>query len=184
MSYYSILINQRNNGFSTHLVGSSKNITGGLLTSSRAIDSRLRWPPDRFTVRVFFTSIRPSVSRISLTCEELILSDFRTYILKKSQHVANLVRINMYMYMKFMFKIGCFNRRLIDTLRYHKKEAPTCSILQAAITSCCLPVGRKANFGRSSLLILPSFWTFSLPDKVQFSAWHEKRRRIVWMLCY
>lgn len=35
-----------------HLVGSSKNMTGGLLTSSRAMARRLRCPPDRELVRV------------------------------------------------------------------------------------------------------------------------------------
>lgn len=51
----------------THLVGSSKNIMGGLLTSSRAIDNRLRWPPDKLLVRVFLASVRPRMSRISST---------------------------------------------------------------------------------------------------------------------
>jgi len=34
-------------------VGSSKNITGGLLTNSRAMDSRFLWPPDRLQVSVY-----------------------------------------------------------------------------------------------------------------------------------
>ena len=51
----------------THLVGSSKNITGGLLTSSWAIESRLRWPPERLLLRVCFASSSPRVWRISIT---------------------------------------------------------------------------------------------------------------------
>ena len=51
----------------TDLVGSSKNMRGGLLTSSRAIDSRFLWPPERLLVRVFLVSSKPSVSKISST---------------------------------------------------------------------------------------------------------------------
>lgn len=41
------------------VVGSSKNITGGLLTSSRAIANRLSWPPDSWPVSVFLAFSRP-----------------------------------------------------------------------------------------------------------------------------
>lgn len=51
----------------SHLVGSSKNMTGGLLTSSRAMASRLHWPPDRQLVRVWAHSWRPKAVRISST---------------------------------------------------------------------------------------------------------------------
>lgn len=47
-------------------VGSSKNITGGLLTNSRAIDKRFFWPPERLLVSVLRWSSRPRVSKISL----------------------------------------------------------------------------------------------------------------------
>lgn len=46
-------------------VGSSKNMIGGLLTSSRAMERRFFWPPERFEVMVLWCSDRPSVSRIS-----------------------------------------------------------------------------------------------------------------------
>lgn len=51
----------------SHLVGSSKNMTGGLLTSSRAMASLLHWPPDRQLVRVWAHSWRPKAVRISST---------------------------------------------------------------------------------------------------------------------
>uniref|UniRef100_A0A182LTP1 Uncharacterized protein n=1 Tax=Anopheles culicifacies TaxID=139723 RepID=A0A182LTP1_9DIPT len=64
------------------LVGSSKNITGGLLTSSSAIDRRFRWPPERLSVSVLAASSRPSVSIISSTTArfadtEMSLPSFR-----------------------------------------------------------------------------------------------------------
>lgn len=51
--------------YETHLVGSSKNITGGLLTNSRAMESLFFWPPLRFEVMVWRCSDKPRVSRIS-----------------------------------------------------------------------------------------------------------------------
>lgn len=50
-----------------HLVGSSKNMTGGLLTSSRAMASLFLWPPDRWDVLVLAQSSKPSAIRISRT---------------------------------------------------------------------------------------------------------------------
>jgi len=50
-----------------YLVGSSKNMIGGLLMSSSAMDRRLRWPPDREMVRVSPHSISPSMPSISST---------------------------------------------------------------------------------------------------------------------
>lgn len=49
------------------LVGSSKNIIGGLLTSSKAIDNRFFCPPERSLVYVSRWSMRPKVSKISAT---------------------------------------------------------------------------------------------------------------------
>ena len=46
-------------------VGSSKNMTGGLLTSSRAMARRLRWPPERSPERVERHSDRLKLSKIS-----------------------------------------------------------------------------------------------------------------------
>lgn len=54
----------------TYLVGSSKNITGGLLTSSRAMERRFRWPPERFCVLVCFASTSPNVLSISSTWKQ------------------------------------------------------------------------------------------------------------------
>lgn len=51
-----------------YLVGSSKNMTGGLLTSSSAMARRFRWPPDRLPVRVLAQGSKPSAVKISLTC--------------------------------------------------------------------------------------------------------------------
>lgn len=56
----------------SHLVGSSKNMTGGLLTSSRAIASRLHWPPDSELVRVWAHSRSPNAVRISCTWTEKV----------------------------------------------------------------------------------------------------------------
>lgn len=53
-----------------HLVGSSKNMTGGLLTSSKAIAKRFLWPPERLDVRVLAHSNKPSAVKISLTCKD------------------------------------------------------------------------------------------------------------------
>lgn len=53
----------------SYLVGSSKNMTGGLLTSSRAMASLLRWPPERELVRVWAHSWRPKAVRISSTLD-------------------------------------------------------------------------------------------------------------------
>jgi len=36
----------------SYLVGSSKNMMGGLFTNSRAMDSRFFWPPERLLVIV------------------------------------------------------------------------------------------------------------------------------------
>jgi hypothetical protein len=49
----------------THVVGSSRKITGGLLTSSRAIDRRFLSPPDRRSVLVLRHDISPSVQSTS-----------------------------------------------------------------------------------------------------------------------
>lgn len=51
----------------SNLVGSSKNMTGGLLTSSRAMASLLHWPPEMQLVRVWAHSWRPRAVRISST---------------------------------------------------------------------------------------------------------------------
>lgn len=53
----------------TYLVGSSKNITGGLSNISRAIASRFFCPPDKFPVLVFRLSYSPIASRICLICK-------------------------------------------------------------------------------------------------------------------
>lgn len=44
-------------------------MTGGLLTSSRAIAKRFRCPPERHSVRVPEHSRRPSAVKISFTCK-------------------------------------------------------------------------------------------------------------------
>ncbi len=46
-------------------MGSSKNMIGGLLTSSRAIASRFLWPPERLDVFVSLQAVRPIISNIS-----------------------------------------------------------------------------------------------------------------------
>lgn len=42
-------------------------MTGGLFTSSSAMASRFRWPPERLPVRVLAQDSRPRAVRISLT---------------------------------------------------------------------------------------------------------------------
>lgn len=64
--------------FIPHLVGSSKNMTGGLLTSSNAIERRFRCPPERFAVRVSLHSAIPSVSMISSTWNNMKIPVFTT----------------------------------------------------------------------------------------------------------
>ena len=61
----------------------------------------------------------------------------------------------MYTYTDFAIEICGFDQRLTvtDTLLYHQNEAPhDYNILQVAITSSCLPVGRKVIFSRSCTL--------------------------------
>lgn len=53
-----------------YLVGSSKNMTGGLFTSSSAMARRFRWPPERLPVRVLAQDSKPRAVRISLTWGE------------------------------------------------------------------------------------------------------------------
>lgn len=48
-----------------YLVGSSRNMTGGLLTISKAMDSLFFCPPDNLSVLVLIDGSRPIVSRIS-----------------------------------------------------------------------------------------------------------------------
>lgn len=50
---------------STHVVGSSRNMTRGLLMSSRAMESRFFCPPESRSARVFAVSVSPSVPKIS-----------------------------------------------------------------------------------------------------------------------
>ena len=54
--------------FKAYLVGSSKNMTGGLLTSSRAMESLLRWPPESLEALVWRASFSERRSRTSSTC--------------------------------------------------------------------------------------------------------------------
>jgi len=49
----------------TYVVGSSRNIIGGLFSSSRAMLSLLLWPPDKRPALVFWCSVSPKVSNIS-----------------------------------------------------------------------------------------------------------------------
>jgi hypothetical protein len=51
----------------THVVGSSRKMTGGLLTSSRATLNLLRWPPERCSLRVSTHLSKPSRSTTSCT---------------------------------------------------------------------------------------------------------------------
>ncbi|KAK3913470.1 Systemic RNA interference defective protein 1, partial [Frankliniella fusca] len=53
---------------SSPVVGSSRKMTGGLLTSSWAMDSRLRSPPDSRAVWVSRARVSRSMSRISSIC--------------------------------------------------------------------------------------------------------------------
>lgn len=52
----------------THLVGSSKNMTGGLSNNSNAIAKRFRCPPDNSPVLVRRTSYKPIASKICWIC--------------------------------------------------------------------------------------------------------------------
>lgn len=51
--------------FHTYVVGSSRKITGGLFTSSKAIESLFLSPPESRSVGVFLTCINLSMSKIS-----------------------------------------------------------------------------------------------------------------------
>uniref|UniRef100_A0A182F590 Uncharacterized protein n=1 Tax=Anopheles albimanus TaxID=7167 RepID=A0A182F590_ANOAL len=56
---------------SNPLVGSSKNMTGGLFTISSAIASRFFCPPDNRPVRVFFASYNPMARNASSTYTDI-----------------------------------------------------------------------------------------------------------------
>jgi len=71
--FYAALVAQKsddkqNNNYYCYLVGSSKNMTGGLLTSSSAMESLFRWPPDKLPVRVSLASSNDRLSRTLSTC--------------------------------------------------------------------------------------------------------------------
>lgn len=53
----------------TYVVGSSKNMTGGLLTNSRDIDSLFLSPPESLSVGVSFTLVNLNISRTSAICK-------------------------------------------------------------------------------------------------------------------
>ena len=53
----------------TYVVGSSKNMTDGLLTNSRAMESRFICPPDSFLHRVSLQVLKPIMSNISSICK-------------------------------------------------------------------------------------------------------------------
>lgn len=54
-----------------YVVGSSKNIAGGLLTSSSATDSLFLCPPDNCSTEVERQLSKPSVSNTSSTCNKM-----------------------------------------------------------------------------------------------------------------
>jgi hypothetical protein len=54
----------------TYVVGSSKKITGGLLTNSNAMDSLLRSPPDNLYPKVSAALVKRNKSNISSTCNQ------------------------------------------------------------------------------------------------------------------
>ena len=78
-----------------HLVGSSKNITGGLLINSNAIVKRFRWPPDKSDVHVFSVPRKPNSSRVCSTfnptrnkiqfSEYVVDENFNKIVFKNSQ---------------------------------------------------------------------------------------------------
>lgn len=65
-------------------MGSSRNITKGLLTNSKAIDRRFFWPPDRRAPLVLRVSFKPKIVIISSICENGGL-EFRTVALLLSK---------------------------------------------------------------------------------------------------
>ena len=110
----------------------------------------------------------------------LTLSYVYIYV-RNPKTIATPVRI--YTYTDFAIEIWAFNRRLTDTLQYHEHEAPTCFLLLAAITSACLPVGRKVNCTQSSSLFFATFESYDCRTKFKFIDWQEKQLQIVWIFC-
>lgn len=62
-------------GYATYVVGSSKNMTGGLLISSSAIAKRFLWPPDKDPVFVSIRFSRPSIVNVLSICENEIIKN-------------------------------------------------------------------------------------------------------------
>ena len=112
----------------------------------------------------------------------LTLSYFRTYIyVRNPKTVATPVRI--YTYTDFAIEIWGFNRRLTDTLRYHQHEVFTCFQLLAAITTACLPVGRKVEFTQVLRCFSRGLKIYDCRTKFKFIDWHGKQQPIVWIVC-
>ena len=95
------------------------------------------------------------------------------YICTKSQNRCDSCT---YTYTEFAIEIWGFNRHLTDILRYHQQKVFMCFRLLAAITSACLPVGRKVEFTRSSPLFVSSFESYDCRTKFKFIDWHGKQR--------
>ena len=59
------------------MVGSSRNMTDGLLISSKAIERRFCWPPERRAPRVFRVSVRLSCASISFIYGTIMKQNIR-----------------------------------------------------------------------------------------------------------
>lgn len=86
-----------------YLVGSSKNITGGLLTSSRAMASLFRCPPERLLLFVFSTSDKPMELRIWSTYRN------RKYILVIHLKNSSLLAVGMQHFLPLFISPRCYN---------------------------------------------------------------------------
>lgn len=75
-----------------YLVGSSKNMTGGLLTSSSAMARRFRWPPERLPVRVLAQGSKPRAVRISLTYGQKTRVSIRKTTFQLYGHQEHMLR--------------------------------------------------------------------------------------------
>jgi len=126
---------------SSDLVGSSKNMTGGLLTSSRAIDKRLRCPPDRLAVLVFFDSSRLRLLNISSTCasnHNHLQPD--SYVLKRFYV--------FYQCFKTSFFSQCLYCRMFLLMKHAvQKLTPCCSSSWQISLSLCFSVYNSVPYG-------------------------------------
>lgn len=111
----------------SHLVGSSKNITGGFVSSSCPMDSLFFSPPESFPTRVSAAFLRPNNSKISFICHNKNGHSYFSHFMG----IAYVLR----MYKKNRSEIHRMRSYVLDLLRF-------CVLL---LLLNCFPTCNKLN---------------------------------------